>query len=112
MKLLTSFDDIDDAEKMKFWLLEHGIPTSIEGKHSKSFVHIPQGIGIYLLDDSQYLKAKQLLRKLDDQITRDIPKRETLMAKLKSKRLDGLVVAICTALLVLLILWIFSKVVI
>ena len=99
-----------EAQEILRWLKNHGIKAVLEGQLTyKMGPHVPNGLGIYILDDSQFQKAKLLLRKFDKRFRKSAPKNITILEKLKAKKLDKLAVAVGTVLLIVFVIWLVLK---
>ena len=110
MQILTSLNDLYEAQEILRWLHNHGIKAVLEGQLTyKMGPHVPNGLGIYILDDSQFQKAKLLLREFDAKYTQTNQRKRTLFSKLKDKKLDKLFIGVCTVIFTVLAIWFVSS---
>jgi hypothetical protein len=110
MELLTSFDNIHDAEEGLQWLKSHGIACSLEGKNTHALkVFVPGGVGLYILDTSQLREAKRLLNRLGGSRDRPQASKPSLLKRLQKVGLDKMFVAVITAGVSFLFVWLAVK---
>jgi hypothetical protein len=106
MQILTSLNDLEEANEILHWLKNHGISVSLEGQliHTRGS-HIPNGLGIYVLNSSQFQEAKHRLSEFDRRFRKPKKGKQTLWDRLQKRKLDKFIIALFTALLAALIIW-------
>lgn len=111
MKILTSLNDLHEAQEILLWLKTNKINATLEGQIAKTITFIPNGLGIYVHDDTQFQKAKHLLIEFDARFRQGAKKKKSILRKLKEKNLDKIIVAIGAAAFTIFIIWFASKLV-
>jgi hypothetical protein len=111
MKVLTTLNQIHDAEEVLNWLHKHGVRSSIEGRHSHSAsVYIPNGLTVVVHSDEQFGYAQQLFKQFDQKNSGAKPARSSKDALTRNK-LDKLFVAVLTLVIAIAVVWVVHSVV-